>query len=145
GASALISSAALAQAPAAPTAPAAVAPDQLPTPRDAAGHPVLAGMWNGTAPNAAGGLGGIVGVACISDRPNCKPSDFIDFQSRTGTWLGYEEDNRINRRNGTNKPLYKPEFWEVVQDNDTWANWRDPVNFCLPYGVPRSGAPTQIL
>src|SRR5262245_35239028 len=101
---------------------AAVAPDQLPTPRDAAGHPMLGGMWNGTAPTAGGGLGGIVGVACISDRPNCKPSDFIDFQSRTGNWLGYEEDNRINRRNNLNKPVYKPEFWDVVQENDAWAN-----------------------
>jgi hypothetical protein len=123
----LIASVAMAQAQ------APVRPDQVPTPRDADGHPILSAMWTGTAPGAGGG-GNIA-----------RTPDAIDFQSRDGTFYGFEEDGRLNRHNSLNKPQYKPEYWDIVQDNDYWANWRDPAYYCVPYGVPRMGAPNQIL
>ncbi len=80
-----------------------------------------------------------------SRQPIARGDEFIDFQARDGTFLGYEEDNRLLRRNDLNKPLYKPEYWDQVAENDYWANWRDPMGYCLPYGVPRMGAPSQIM
>ena len=44
-----------------------------------------------------------------------------------------------------NKPIYKPEHWQTVRDNDHNGNWRDPGFFCRPDGVPRLGAPSQII
>jgi hypothetical protein len=134
----LLAGAALAQA-SAPSVP----PDQLPTPRDAEGHPSLSGLWTGAAPPAAGPR---PAAALINARqPIVNTPDAIDFQARDGTFLGYEEDNRLLRRNDANKPIYKPEYWEIVAENDYWGNWRDHVNYCLPFGVPRIGAPSQIL
>jgi hypothetical protein len=131
----------------APAAGAATPPDQLPTPRDADGHPILTGFWNGTAPPvAAPALGGIKNVECNSgpNREKCQTSDAIDFQARGGTFDHYEEDNRLNRKDGLNRPVYKPEYWDIVQDDDYWANWRDPTDYCVPFGVPRMGAPSEI-
>jgi hypothetical protein len=132
----LLASAAQAAAP-------RVAPDQMPTPRDAQGHPVLTGLWTGSAPAQQGPR---TAEQLINSRQAIgRGETFVDFQARDGTFLGYEEDNRLFRRNDQNKPLYKPEYWEVVAENDYWANWRDPMGYCLPFGVPRMGAPTQIL
>src|SRR5262245_38693366 len=84
---ALMNAIAFAQAPGVPAAapPAAVPPDQLPTPRDAQGHPSLVGVWNAPAPGAAGGT--IINVDCNSgtNREKCKTSDSIDFIARGGT------------------------------------------------------------
>jgi hypothetical protein len=148
-ASALMAGTAYAQAPAAPppaATPPVLAPDQQPTPRDAAGHPILVGFWNGSAPVVAAALGGIKNVECNGgpNREKCQTSDSIDFQARGGTFDHFEEDGRVNRKDGLNKPVYKPEYWDLVQDNDYWANWRDPADYCVPFGVPRLGAPTEI-
>jgi hypothetical protein len=130
----LVASAAYAQAPAA-------VPDQVPTPRDVNGHPILAGLWTGAAPRVTTKSQ----ESFINARqPIVNSSDAIDFEGRGGTFYGYEEDNRLLRRNDMNKPIYKPEYWEAVADNDYWSNWRDPMGYCLPYGVPRMGAPSQI-
>ena len=126
-------------------AQAPLPPDQLPTPRGADGHPILAGVWNEAAPGT--GAGTILNRDCNSgtNREKCQTSDFIDFVARDGNFRNFEEDGRLGGRDAINRPVYKPEYWEIVQDNDYWANWRDPFNFCLPYGVPRLGPPTQIL
>jgi len=47
-------------------------------------------------------------------------------------------------RYGPNRPLYKPQFWDKVQQLDMWTNKEDPVMTCQPLGVPRQGGPTRV-
>ena len=42
------------------------------------------------------------------------------------------------------RPLYKPQYWDKVQDLDMWTNKYDPVMTCQPLGVPREGPPRRI-
>ena len=42
------------------------------------------------------------------------------------------------------RPIYKPEFWDKVQQLDMWTNKYDPVMTCQPLGVPREGPPRRI-
>ena len=39
-------------------------------------------------------------------------------------------------------PIYKPEFWDKIQELDQWTNKYDPVMTCKPLGLPRHGTPT---
>jgi hypothetical protein len=41
--------------------------------------------------------------------------------------------------------MYKPEFWDKVQQLDMWTNKYDPVMTCQPLGVPREGPPRRII
>jgi len=43
-----------------------------------------------------------------------------------------------------NRPVYKPEFWDRIQELDMWTNKYDPVMTCQPLGVPRQGPPRRI-
>jgi hypothetical protein len=43
------------------------------------------------------------------------------------------------------RPVYKPQFWDKVQQLDMWTNKNDPVMTCQPLGVPREGPPKRIL
>ena len=42
------------------------------------------------------------------------------------------------------RPIYKPEFWDKVQQLDMWTNKEDPVMTCQPLGLPRQGPPRRI-
>ncbi len=42
------------------------------------------------------------------------------------------------------RPLYKPQYWDKVQELDMWTNKYDPVMTCQPLGVPREGPPRRI-
>jgi hypothetical protein len=42
-------------------------------------------------------------------------------------------------------PLYKPQFWEKVQQGDQNGNTDDPSYGCMPGGVPRMGPPAKIV
>ncbi len=42
------------------------------------------------------------------------------------------------------RPIYKPEYWDKVQELDMWTNKYDPVMTCQPLGVPREGPPRRI-
>src|SRR6185503_3055923 len=48
-------------------------------------------------------------------------------------------------RFGPNRPLYKPEHWDKVQQLDMWTNKEDPVMTCQPLGLPRHGPPRRIV
>ena len=43
-----------------------------------------------------------------------------------------------------NGPIYKPEFWDKVQELDMWTNKYDPIMTCQPMGIPRQGEPRRI-
>ena len=42
------------------------------------------------------------------------------------------------------RPMYKPEYWDKVQQLDMWTNKEDPVMTCQPLGLPRQGPPRRI-
>ena len=77
-------------------------------PRDADGHPDLTGNWvaNFPSPMGAGGL-----------RRNGAFEPDQSAMQRAAQW---------------NKPIYKPEFWDKVQELDQWTNKEDPIMTCQP-------------
>jgi len=48
------------------------------------------------------------------------------------------------RRVGSNRPVYKPQYWDMVKEFDQNANEEDPSNNCMPAGIPRAGIPSYI-
>jgi len=114
--------AAHAQAPAGTAAPA--------VPRTADGHPDLSGLY-------VGGVGG------GSNLPTGTGSG--NFASRTGDFNGFEEDNGLSRMSLRLWPVYKPQYWDIVQENDYRGNWDDPVHKCYPDSPPALGNPDQII
>jgi hypothetical protein len=108
----------------------AVAQGPAPTPRFSDGHPDLNGLWNG-APNP---------VFIKSEDPLTS-----NLASRDGSLLNFERDFTLVRRADANKPLYKPQFWEKIQQLDQNGNREDPSYGCMPAGVPRMGPPVKIV
>ena len=104
-----------------------------PTPRLGA-HPDLSGNWSyndwiGNYMNG-GGRRRSPWQAKDSNRDTNQTEDFELYSpSRFGN-LG--------------RPVYKPEYWDKVQELDMWTNKYDPVMTCQPLGVPREGPPRRI-
>jgi hypothetical protein len=106
------------------------APDQ-PTPRLADGKPNLTGNWIQFAFNWRYGF-----RRCgPTQQEGCTPviNQTADFE--------FEAPSRF----GPNRPLYKPEHWDKIQQLDMWTNKEDPVMTCQPLGIPRQGAPRRII
>lgn len=64
---------------------------------------------------------------------------------REGSLSNFERDSGLNQRSNPNRPMYKPEYWPLVQYYDLNGNLEDPEFKCFPAGVPRMGPPTQIV
>jgi hypothetical protein len=123
-----------------------------PTPRTPDGHPDMTGVWNGMVDNLVGIPNQMhnEGIAVENDSythdvtsgaqiatwpvPNRKPQDGEQMERAAA----------LLRRMGSNRPLYKPEYWETVKKMDQDANDADPTNNCMPAGVPRVGLPSYI-
>jgi hypothetical protein len=105
-----------------------------PTPR-LAGHPDLSGNWTytdwiGNYMNG-GGRRRSPWQSADSNRQSNQTEDFELYSpSRFGN-LG--------------RPIYKPQYWDKVQELDMWTNKYDPVMTCQPLGVPREGPPRRII
>jgi hypothetical protein len=66
-------------------------------------------------------------------------------QVKCSEYTNQSEDGEFTARFNANRPVYKPEFWDKVQELDMWTNKYDPLFACQPLGVPRAGAPTRIV
>jgi hypothetical protein len=106
----------------------------VPTPRLANGKPDLTGNWNG----GQGGPPGSGNRRCGPTQTRChEPNDnfVVDYAwlSPSRYWMG------------ATGPIYKPEYWDKVQELDMWTNKYDPVMTCQPLGLPRHGTPARII
>ena len=122
------------------------------TPRMPDGHPDLSGVWNGWADNLLGVPNQMhnAGVAVESDTSSYD----VASGAKIATWpvpnrkhQNSEQSERaatLLRRMGSNRPIYKPEYWDRVKEFDQNANEEDPSNNCMPAGVPRVGSPSYI-
>jgi hypothetical protein len=112
------------------------------TPRRADGKPDLTGNW-GRAPNPISGSGSrrcgptqVVGGG-INPEIGCQGGGdnfYVDY-----AWISPSRFGVLGR------PMYKPEYWDQIQELDMWTNRDDPVMTCKPLGLPRHGTPTRIL
>jgi hypothetical protein len=106
----------------------------VPTPR-MGGHPDLTGNWSYTDWIGNYMTGG--GRRCApTQKPPCDRQDnqTYDFELYSPSRFG-----------NLNRPVYKPEYWDKVQELDMWTNKYDPVMTCQPLGVPREGPPRRII
>jgi hypothetical protein len=110
------------------------------TPRLPNGKPDMTGIW-APPPLAIAGNG----------RRRCGPTQVKgggispETGCQTGQdnfWVEYEWISPS--RFGPSHPIYKPEFWDKVQELDQWTNKYDPIMTCQPMGIPREGPPRRI-
>jgi len=104
-----------------------------PTPRLANGKPDLTGSWQ----QAGGGQQRVPGGMfrrCTPFQDNC-----MEWTNQSADFV-FMAPSRLD----PNHPLYKPEYWDKVQELDQWTNKYDPVMTCLPLGIPRHGPPVRI-
>ncbi len=135
----------------APARPAATQTAAVVTPRLADGHPDMTGNWGG--PQGPIGGGG---------NRRCGPTQTPDGGINPGTgckipmdnfWVDYEwiSPSRFGLTGNTGEalkpshPMYKPEYWDKIQELDQWTNKYDPIMTCQPMGLPREGTPGRIL
>jgi hypothetical protein len=99
------------------------------------GHPDLTGNWSYSDWIGNYMTGG--GRRCAPTQKS--PCDRADNQT-------YDFELYSPSRFGNmSRPVYKPEYWDKVQELDMWTNKYDPVMTCQPLGVPREGPPRRII
>ena len=110
-----------------------LAPDTKETPRMPNGKPDLTGSWQ-TVAGAQRSVPGGMFRRCTPYQPVCME---WTNQSQDFTFMA---PSRLD----PNQPLYKPEYWDKVEELDQWTNRDDPVMTCLPLGLVRTGPPSRI-
>jgi hypothetical protein len=123
-----------------------------PTPRTPDGHPDLSGVWNGLGDNLIGVPNQMANVGIAVETGTSTQDVFsgariATFPRNSTNPLNDEQAERaatLVRRMGSNRPIYKPQYWETVKNLDQNANEEDPANNCMPAGIPRAGIPSFI-
>src|SRR6185437_7271240 len=100
------------------------------TPRTADGHPDLAGYWGQQRGNFGGGV---------------KDPGQLNYPARHGIFSNFENDYFITGQQGDNIPLYQPQYWLQIHDNQAHAATSDPYLQCDPVPPPRLGPPVRIV
>jgi hypothetical protein len=103
-----------------------------PTPR-IGGHPDLTGNWNEFNIGWIGNYGS----------RRCGPTQEKPCTRATNQTEDFELYSP-SRSGMQGRLLYKPEYWDKVQQLDMWTNKEDPVMTCQPLGLPRQGPPRRI-
>ena len=121
------------------------------TPRTPDGHPDLSGVWNALGDGLTGIPNQMANDGISIDGANSSHDVFNGAKIATFPLTKRAQDDEkaeraasLLRRIGANRPVYKPEYWEMVKNNDENANEEDPSNNCLPAGIPRGGVPSFI-
>ncbi len=104
-----------------------------PTPR-LNGHPDLSGSWSFTD---------WIGNYMTGGGRRCSPWQGPDCSRQSNQTEDFELYSP-SRFGNLGRPIYKPEYWDKVQQLDMWTNKYDPVMTCQPLGVPREGPPRRI-
>jgi hypothetical protein len=105
-----------------------------PTPRMGS-HPDLTGNWTYTD---------WIGNYMTGGGRRCGPTQSATCDRQDNQTYDFELYSP-SRFGGLGRPIYKPEFWDKVQELDMWTNKYDPVMTCQPLGVPREGPPRRIV
>jgi len=106
-----------------------------PTPRTADGHPDLNGYWNFPEFDTSAHL-------------DAKGNIYIDVPPAKGGTLPKLDatlDEQLKHQVDPNPPPYKPEALAKVKQLASDTIHTDPAFRCKPLGVPRAGAPRQIV
>ena len=132
----------------APPAPATLTSTAM-TPRLSNGKPDLTGVW-GAPPLAIAGNGNRrcgptqVKGGGISPETGCQTGQdnfWVEYEWISPSRFGLTGSAEVLR---PSHPIYKPEFWDKVQQLDQWTNKEDPIMTCQPMGLPREGTPRRI-
>jgi hypothetical protein len=108
-----------------------------PVPRMADGKPDLSGMWNGLPDGRDPGG---------DNTPNADNPGLAVLPAPKGDAGVAETDGRLrSRTTDQNRPQYKPQYWDKVNDLDLHSFTTDNAFACGPPGVPRLGAPIKIV
>jgi len=114
------------------------------TPRTTSGKPNLSGMWS---PSGGFVLDGFTNqteedgdIVRLFPSRRCAPNQ-IGCRDNTNQANDYE----FIFRTDPNRPPYRPEHWDKVQQLDYDTNFSDPMFRCYPEGVPRIGPPHKIV
>jgi hypothetical protein len=101
------------------------------------GRPDLTGLWTIGGPplELASGASDVT----FGGRGN----SFVGFEADGGLWRSSVIDSGDAMK--PNFPHYKPEYWDRITELDYNGNFDDPQNHCMPPGLPRIGAPAQII
>jgi hypothetical protein len=105
-----------------------------PTPR-LGGHPDLTGNWSFTD---------WIGNYMTGGGRRCAPTQSATCDRQDNQTYDFELYSP-SRFGGLGRPIYKPEYWDKVQELDMWTNKYDPVMTCQPLGVPREGPPRRVI
>ena len=115
-----------------------------PTPMTADGHPDLSGLWNGLGDRQLSNAGIEVAADTTEDIYTETAIATFPLDNKRRNVSDSERGNTLLRRMGSNKPIYKPEYWSRVQKFDANSNEDDPAYHCMAAGVPRIGVASQI-
>jgi hypothetical protein len=109
-----------------------------PTPRLANGKPDLSGNWAASRDAFTETVEGNEVINSFASR-RCGPTqkDCLEHSNQS-------YDGEFTGRFDPNRPMYKPQYWDKVQELDYNTNFEDPTFLCQPAGVPRMGPPTKI-
>jgi hypothetical protein len=98
-------------------------------------HPDLTGNWTYTD---------WIGNYMTGGGRRCSPTQAASCDRGDNQTYDFELYSP-SRFGGLGRPIYKPEYWDKVQELDMWTNKNDPVMTCQPLGVPREGPPRRII